>query len=311
MTRRSQRRSSDLEIRRSVVGCDAGLVTFGIAHVARALRGDVDAVGAPGILPYALAGAGVYLAREPDPTARETVAEQTAHRVHDLAAWLRRCLAYSVSQGAELVAAERYEHVRESSAAAKAAAGHAALVLECARLDPRPSAQRYGCGCPEYHSARDVKRAVTGCDVADKRVVRRAVERLVAGARERLAEMRVADAAHLADACAVALCALGHAERALTAARNGQVPPLMGRPDFFEGAPSPSEIDGRAVVVAGTWMRRALKVAAGPPLIWREERIGEARFMAALLPGPADRFWRSEANARMARLFLRAAARPT
>ena len=33
--------------------------------------------------------------------------------------------------------------------------------------------------------------------------------------------------------------------------------------------------------------------------------------MAALVPGSGDRFWKSEENARRARLFLRAAARPT
>jgi len=65
------------------------------------------------------------------------------------------------------------------------------------------------------------------------------------------------------------------------------------------------------VLVAGSAARRDLKLAAGPPLVWREERSGEARFAAALVPGAQDRFWRSAENARRARLFLRAAARPT
>lgn len=357
MTRRPESGSPDPQIWRSVVGCDAGLVTFGLAHVAR--REFVP----PGAQPFELKlgqlplvpSTGVYLAREPDQTARETVAERTAHRVHELSDFLRPRLAAAVCAGAELVAAERYEHVRESAAAAKAAAGHAALVLDCARLDPRPHAQRHGCGCPEYRSARDVKRAVSGCDVAGKRVVRRAVERLVAGARDRLASMRVADAAHLADASAVALCALGHRERVLVIGEYQALAAIGGREarrrcllckgtgrvceaDAVEASgtvvnprpalcfcagtpviagfdvrkrPDPGQLDGRAVLVVGAAARQDLKLAAGPPLVWREERKGEERFMAALLPGPADRFWRNEASARKARLFLRSVARPT
>lgn len=228
----------------------------------------------------------------------ETVAASNARRTVELSVWLRG----SVGRGLDPVAAERYEHVRQSSAAAKYAASHAALVCTLGRV-------------PDYLSARAVKRAVTGCDVACKRVVEAAVRRRVAGAGVAFdayrAERQSDRVEHLADACAVALCALGVRTEPLYVALSGEGPVRSDLPDRVESLEIPADIDGRALIVAGPWARKVLRVKAAPVLAWRECELEGARFMAAVLPGAEDRFWWSAANARRADLFLRAATRPT
>jgi len=298
---------------RSAVGIDPGLATCGVAHVLR--RAFLDSDGAQFELcdgqTHSPCG-GVFRSDAAD---EETVAESNATRVRDLMYWLHPRLQSACDAGCEVVAAERYEHLRQSSSAAKLSAAHAAVVAETTRLDPRPSGQRYGSGLPAYPSAREVKRAVVGCDVATKRVVEAAVSRLVCGAAERFTGMRrvkrAGDVEHLADACAVALQALGCRESVLYAARVGESPAVTGLPTpRFEVAPSPERLAGRAVIVAGPWMRRALGLKAEPVLTWYEAFAeGAAAYMVAVLPGAADKFWKDPKCIQHVRVFLRAAAR--
>jgi len=306
---------------RSAVGIDPGLATCGIAHVTRTMIG-VAPPGDPidGLPEYALCDGrrhqpcgGVFRSEAAD---EDTVAESNATRVRDLMYWLRPRLQSACDAGCEVVAAERYEHLRQSSSAAKLSAAHAAVVAETTRLDPRPSGQRYGSGLPAYPSAREVKRAVTGCDVATKRVVEAAVCRLVAGAAERFTEMRqckrAGDVEHLADACAVALHALGHRSEVLFGALPGEEVTRVEVPPTFREVLTPSRIDGRAVVAVGPWMRRALGLKVEPVLAWYEAfNEGAAAYMVAVLPGEGERFWRDPKAEHKARLFLRAAACPT
>lgn len=297
---------------RSAVGVDPGLATCGVAHVLR--REAEDPEGTPFELcdgrSHSPCG-GVFRSEAAD---EDTVAESNATRVRDLMYWLRPRLQSACDAGCEVVAAERYEHLRQSSSAAKLSAAHAAVVAVTTRLDPRPSGQRYGSGLPAYPSAREVKRAVVGCDVASKRVVEAAVSRLVFGAAERFTGMRRAkragDVEHLADACAVALHALGCRREVLFGYYPGEEPAGVKLPPAFPEVLTPHRIDGRAVVAVGPWMRRALGLKAEPVLTWYEVlQEGACAFMAAVLPSAADKFWRDPKSVQRARVFLRAAAR--
>lgn len=298
---------------RSAVGIDPGLATCGLAHVIRRDAEDPDRA------PFELCDGlrhqpcgGVFRSE----AGEDTVAESNATRVRDLMYWLRPRLQSACDAGCEVVAAERYEHLRQSSSAAKLSAAHAAVVAETTRLDPRPSGQRFGSGLPAYPSAREVKRAVTGCDMATKRVVEAAVCRLVAGAAERFTEMRrckrAGDVEHLADACAVALHALGHRSEVLFGVFPGEEVTRVEVPPAYPYALTPHKIDGCAVVAVGPWMRRALGLKAEPALAWYEAfNEGAAAYMVAVLPGEGERFWRDTKAEHKARLFLRAAVRPT
>lgn len=296
---------------RSAVGIDPGLATCGVAHVLR--RSDL---ADPDAAPFELCEGrhqpcgGVFRSE----AAEDTVAESNATRVRDLMYWLRLRLQSACEAGCEVVAAERYEHLRQSSSAAKLSAAHAAVVAETTRLDPRPSGQRYGSGLPAYPSAREVKRAVTGCDTATKRVVEAAVSRLVDGARGRFADMRrgkrAGDVEHLADACAVALHALGCRREVLFGYLPGEEMMRFELPPSSRDVLEPHKVDGRAVVAVGPWMRKALGLRAEPVLTWYEAFTeGAAAYMVAVLPGGVDRFWVNPKNVQRARVFLRAAAR--
>lgn len=269
-------------------GLDLGLAHCGHAFLAREPSGTV------------LAACGVFTSVERE---GETVAASNARRVVELYEWLR-ARGFGGWGAAESVAAERYEHVRQSSAAAKYAAAHAALVCALGRV-------------PDFAPARAVKRAVVGCDVATKRVVEAAVRRQVDGAGaafDRLrGERKAGHVEHLADACAVALHALGLCVAPLLVSRPGECPSIAHLPERPQGDELhfPEGVDGRALIVAGEWARKVLRLKAQPTLTWREAQLGGGRFMAAVLPGAADRFWRSAANRHRADLFLRAAARPT
>lgn len=205
---------------RSVVGIDPGLMTFACAHVRRVAgrRYEGDPV-------FELVSGRVYV-----PPSREsvgTVAEETAVRVLDLDRWLLPVLAQAIADGAESFHAERYEQLRQSSAAAKYAAGHAVLTVASARTVPKPPRQDL-----TYVSGRDAKRAVTGCDVATKAVVIAAARRLVAGAGEALRALLAGYRPHLADAIAVALHALGRRE---WVSLIGEGPAIDGNPLPFSG----------------------------------------------------------------------------
>lgn len=319
----------------SAVGVDSGLATTGLAHL-RA-TGFVDQSEPP--FPFQLVAGRLFRSERGDAA---TVAESNAERVLALSRWLDLELRRAVAAGAESFNAERYEQLRNASAAAMYAAGHAALVGATMRCDPRPKLQAAGNGAPAYFSARDCKRAATGCDVATKRVVGRAVRRLVLGASELLDGMRVADAEHVADACAVALRALGHREQVLligddpdpgcgpfqctatadrfasllqldVSRRTVNPDPSGALAELFElGFPSDSApFDGRSVIASGAWARKSFRLKAAPVLEWSEARLDGATFMAAVVPGEGDRLWRSPENAHRAKLFLRAAARVT
>jgi len=296
----------------SAVGIDPGLATCGLAHVLRQDSEEPDAA------PFWLCNGdahqpcgGVFRSEAAD---EDTVAESNAIRVRDLMQWLHLRLQSACAAGCEVVAAERYEHLRQSSSAAKLSAAHAAVVAETTQLDPRPSGQRCGSGLPAYPSAREVKRAVVGCDVATKRVVEAAVSRLVSGAAHRFTEMRrgrrAGDVEHLADACAVALHALGCRREVLFGYCPGEEPAGVKLPPAFPEVLTPHRIDGRAVVAVGPWMRRALGLKAEPVLTWREVFVdGGPSYMAAVLPGEGERFWKDPKSVHKARLFLRAAVR--
>lgn len=204
---------------RSVVGMDPGLVTFACAHV---VATQPVVLGAPA---FRLVSGHVYV--PPSRVAVGTVAEETAVRVLDLDRWLRPVLARAIADGAESFHAERYEQLRQSSAAAKYAAGHAVLTVASARTVPKPPRQDL-----TYVSGRDAKRAVTGCDVATKAVVVAAARRLVAGAGEEMQGLLAGYRPHLADAVAVALHALGRRE---WVSLIGEGPSIDGSPLPFSG----------------------------------------------------------------------------
>jgi hypothetical protein len=146
---------------RSVLGIDAGLASFGCAHVARALRGlrGVTESPIPGIPDFELVRGRVYL--PPDVREASSVAEENAWRAAHLLRWLQPVLWQAVADGAEAFYAERYEQLRQASAAAKYAAGHAILVAASALCHPRPRLQHAGYGGPAFVSGREAKRAAT------------------------------------------------------------------------------------------------------------------------------------------------------
>lgn len=324
---------------RSVVGIDPGLMTFACAHVRRVAgrRYEGDPV-------FELVSGRVYV-----PPSREsvgTVAEETAVRVLDLDRWLLPVLAQAVADGAESFHAERYEQLRQSSAAAKYAAGHAVLAVASSHCNPRPNPTT---ALPAYVSGRDAKRAVTGCDVATKAVVIAAARRLVAGAGEALRGLLAGYRPHLADAIAVAMHALGYRERVMLI---GEGPAIDGSPlpfsgpafaqlrscaggdvamgafslaDLFVGpAPCPMReakaravvlepgLDGRSAIFVGARVAEAFEVAIDDPLAWHEVRCESGpAYMAAVLPHPIteERWWKDPKNVARARMFLRAAAK--
>lgn len=294
---------------RSAVGIDPGLATCGVAHV---LRVDgtpaVPAEGGPRYVlcngtPHSPCG-GVFRSE----ASEGTVAESNAERVRDLLAWLRPRV---YTAGADVVAAERYEHLRQSSSAAKLSAAHAAIVAVTSDLSPGAIG---GSGLPSYPSAREVKRAVVGCDTATKRVVEAAVCRYVVGVEPVFAGMRkdkrAGDVEHLADACAVALHALGCRREVLFLADGNDVIPERDR-GAFEAMTSFHSPGGRAVVCTEVWIETlGLKLPTDWEFCtWFEADRGEGRFMAAVLPTPGSAWWRRKVNANRARVFLRAAAR--
>jgi len=305
---------------RSVLGMDPGLATFGCAHVRRS-----DQLwDQTGITPnYRLVSGRVYV--PPSRMPEVTVAEENAVRVADLLRWLRPVLGQAVADGAESFAAERYEQLRQASAAAKYAAGHAALVAASSLCDPRPRLQAAGFGGPAYISGRDAKRAVTGCDVATKAVIISAAAKLVAGAGMAMRTLLASHRPHLADAIAVALCALGHRERVVMVGESGsvraheqawrilgddlaslEVQNLIPEPRAFEGSRTerirPSfpmreakvralslepGFDGRAVIFVGARVAEAFEVVIDDPLAWNEVRCESGpAYMAAVLPDP-------------------------
>lgn len=301
---------------RSAVGIDPGLATCGIAHVTRTMIG-VAPPGDPidGLPEYALCDGrrhqpcgGVFRSEAAD---EDTVAESNATRVRDLMHWLRPRLQSACDAGCEVVAAERYEHLRQSSSAAKLSAAHAAVVAVTSEIRQRALGWS---GLPAYPSAREVKRAVVGCDVASKRVVEAAVARLVVGARMSFEVMRklrrAGDVEHFADACAVALHALGHRSKVLFLADGCDVIPERDR-GAFEAMTTTHSPGGRAVICTEAWIETiGMKLPADWEFCaWFEADRGEGRFMAAVLPTPGSEWWRRKANANKARLFLRAAAR--
>lgn len=315
----------------SAVGVDGGLATCGIAHVRRVERDVKTHVDRD----YELV-AGRTFAPGSD-YADSSAAEAMLLRARDLHAWARTVLGQAVLAGAESFHAERFEYVREATASAKYAAGHTALALACAQCDPRPARQRHGSGLPEYVAARDAKRAATGCAEATKRVVIAAAARLICGADSALRGLLAESRPHLADAAAVALCALGHRERPVLVAAAGLLPAALARlaqvsprgrsiEDAFTaremGLRGPYPLNsweaGRALVFAGRRSAAALGLhgrTAPDPLRWCELRFEtdsrrDVACMAALLPDPADeRWWGRSENAARARTFLRAAAR--
>ena len=137
--------------------------------------------------------------------AREgTVASSNAERTLQLSQYLDAC---NISEGHGRymhTVAERYEHLRNSMNASKLAAAHAVVVAKLGFV-------------PKYVSPRSMKRAVTGCDVASKRVVERACARGVVGAREVFEQYRVSKRAglveHLADAMGIVIADLGFKQK--------------------------------------------------------------------------------------------------
>lgn len=287
---------------KSVVGIDGGLATTGLAHV-RLARGA-----------YQLVAGHVYSAPQyPD----DGSAVETMLRVRDLYGWLGVRLGQAVTDGAESFHAERFEHVRSSSAAAKYAAGHAALALACSNCEPRPKLQALGSGLPEYIPAGDVKRALTGCAKATKRVMVAAARRHVVGASEALHDMLAEARPHLADAIGVAMYALGHCTNPAICGDTSEIHDLelsgvghsvIAQFDWHDPIRETSVFTGGAVVFVGAKMARRHGLD-DEPLRWTELRHDSGVCMAAWLPYPALRWWRSPANQAKARTFLRAALR--
>lgn len=187
------------------IGADPGLATFGLSCVSE--EGGT----------YALERCEVFRSANQEDF---PFATNIAARTRDLALWLARQLNEVERldfSGAKLsFAAERFEFLRNSVSASELAAGHAALVSTFGQRGHYQYETTIQ-GLPDYPSAKEVKRAVTGCSVASKRVVECAVRQVVRGAAERLDGMLKGDREHAADSIAVALHSLGwHRDRTNT-----------------------------------------------------------------------------------------------
>lgn len=284
------------------IGADPGLATFGLSCVSE--EGGT----------YALERCEVFRSANQEDF---PFATNIAARTRDLALWLARQLNEVERldfSGAKLsFAAERFEFLRNSVSASELAAGHAALVSTFGQRGHYQYETTIQ-GLPDYPSAKEVKRAVTGCSVASKRVVECAVRQVVRGAAERLDGMLKGDREHAADSIAVALHSLGcRTPPILVVDSHRDVPDGIAHDPIVEGVHSLSE-KGRALIVLGQIARHHAQVPYIDESAWMSwtdltgtiRNNADRRNMYAFVPSPSEKpeWWAVKKNADKARRFL-------
>lgn len=275
------------------IGADPGLATFGLSCVSE--EGGT----------YALERCEVFRSANQEDF---PFATNIAARTRDLALWLARQLNEVERldfSGAKLsFAAERFEFLRNSVSASELAAGHAALVSTFGQRGHYQYETTIQ-GLPDYPSAKEVKRAVTGCSVASKRVVECAVRQVVRGAAERLDGMLKGDREHAADSIAVALHSLGcRVAPLLVSSDLNEVPQNLRGHSLVTGCVA-ADLYGRALIVFGDDARRDARL----PILLEREFLSwnfHSDRAWAFVPSTVirDDWWAVKKNADKARRFL-------
>lgn len=278
---------------KTAIGGDPGLATFGLSCVSE--EGGT----------YALERCEVFRSANHEDL---PFATNIAVRTRDLALWLARLFfeieLHTARAHKFSIAAERFEFLRNSVSASELAAGHAALASTFGQRE-HYHYETVIHGLPDYPSAKEVKRAVTGCSFASKKVVECAVRQVVRGAAERLDGMPKGDREHAADSIAVALHSLGcRVAPLLVAADLNETPKSIERSSFISGLDA-ADLSGRTLIVFGDDARRDARL----PFLIESDFLSwnfHANRAWAFVPSTVvrDDWWAVKKNADRARRFL-------